>query len=147
LRTRFLSPDELLDYFNKRKLKTDLVTGETIGICSIADFLHICETCKKGDLYVSHSDLENSCKAFEEDPDGPLTKGQIYIVNLEVNNLSSALFMRNNGLVVDLWRQAANSNISPRRSIRYLTIKYTDESIWWSEDVYQEMEQYHLMRS
>ncbi len=145
--TRFFTPSELTDYFEQGELKEDLFDGETIAICSVADLLDICEAYKKGNLRISHQELDKRFNAFNENPEGPVRKGVVHVSELDQDNLSSALFERDGGTIIDLWRQAANKNISPKRSVRYLTLRMTSDSIWWSEDVYQEMEDYHIQIS
>jgi len=138
---RFFSPSEVTDYFEKGELNQDLFEGETIAICSIADLLDVCEASKKGNIRISPLELD---KKFDEfNLEDAVRKGFVSVIDLNQDNLSSALFERDGGTVMDLWRQAANQNISPKRSIRYLTLRITDDSIWWSEDVNQEMEEYH----
>lgn len=141
--TRFFSPPEVAQCFENGILREDLLNGETIAICSIADLLDICEAYKKGNLQVSHTELHTRAEAFTA---GPVKEGVVYIVDLDQDNLSSALFERDDGPVVDLWSVAIERNISPKRSIRCLTLRITDDSTWWSEDVYQEMEDYHAVR-
>ncbi len=139
--TRFFTPAEVIDYFEEGELKKNLLNGETIAICSIADLLDVCEAYKKGNLDIFLvEELGSKLDAFNE---GPVKEGVVSIVDLDQNNLSAALFERDSGVVIDLWRQAANRDVSPKRSIRYLTLRVTDDSIWWSENVYQEMEEYH----
>ncbi|HHC24179.1 MAG TPA: hypothetical protein ENK58_02005 [Desulfobacterales bacterium] len=142
--TRFFTPSEIADYFERGELKADLLNDEIMGICSVADFLDICEAYKKGKLRISsHKELNERFDAFDKLPEGPVEKGLVFIVNLDQDKLSSALFERDDGNVVGLWDQAATRHISPKRSLRYLTLRTNDDSAWWGEDVYLEMEAYH----
>lgn len=139
--TRFFSAAEIIRYFERGTLSADLNSGEIIAICSIADLLDICEAYKKDNLNISHVELHTR---FEEFKEHPVKEGSIYIVDLDQDKLSSSLFERDNGAVVDFWHTGVNRSISPKRSVRYLTIRIIDDSTWWSEQVYQEMEEYHI---
>ena len=141
METRFFTPSEVTDYFEKGELKQDLLEGETIAICSIADLLDVCEASKKGNIGISPLELYK--RFYEFDLEDAVREGFVTVIDLDQDNLSSALFERDGGTVMGLWRRAANQNISPKRSIRYLTLRITNDSIWWSEDVNQEMEEYH----
>lgn len=141
MRTRFFLPLEITNYFKHRKLRDDLLNYEAMAVCSIADLLDVCEAHKKGNLEISREDLLESFEAFNS---GPVKEGAVFVVDLDQDNLSSALFERHNEVVVDLWEEAANKDISPRHSVRYLTLRVTDDSVWWSEEVYREMLEYHI---
>lgn len=141
--TRFFTPVEVIDYFERGVLEEDLLDGRTIAIGSIADLLDICEAYKKGNLNISGMELQGRFDAFNA---GPIQGGAVFIIDLDQDNLSSALFERESGIVVGLWDQATRRSISPRRSIRYLTLRITDDVIWWPEDVYRQMEEYHVAR-
>ena len=141
--TRFFSPTEVAKFFERGDFKEDLLNGRTIAICSIADLLDVCEAYKKGNLSISHPELHQRFNAFDEDL---IRQGSVSVIDLDQNNLSTALFERDSGVVIDLWQQAANRVISPKRSIRYVTFRITGDSTWWSENVYHEMEEYHAAR-
>lgn len=138
-----MTPREVLKFFEQGKLKEDYDIGDYIYICSVGDILDVCEAYKKGKIPISIEELRERFNDFIESPIGPVNNGLVFIVDLGQDNLSSALFEREGGLVYDFWEKAANSNISPRRSIRYLTIRIIDGSTWWSEDVFLQMEEYH----
>lgn len=138
-----MSPREILDFFKHGRLKDDLENGNYISICSIGDLLDVCESNKKRIINIDREVLNQRYRELVEDQAGPVYNGLIFIINLEQDNLSSALFEKEEELIIDLWRQAANANISPRRSIRYLTMRIIDRSTWWSEEVYLQMEEYH----
>lgn len=140
MRTRFFLPPEVTNYFKRGELRDDLLNYEAMAVCSIADLLDVCEAYKKGSLDISREDLHGSFEAFNA---GPVKRGLVFVVDLDQENLSPALFERDSGVVVDLWGEAADKNISPRRSIRCLTLRITDDSVWWSEEVYREMLEYH----
>jgi len=138
--TRFFTPSEIADYFERGELKADMLNGESMGICSVADILDICEARKKGNLrFSSHKELDGRLDAFNKLSE----KGLVFVSNLDQDKLSSALFERDDGNVIGLWKQAASRHISPKRSLRYLSLRTNDDSAWWGEDVYLEMEAYH----
>jgi hypothetical protein len=143
MRTRFFLPLEIVNYFKQQELRNDLLSHDAMAICSIADLLDVCEAYKKGNLEISREELHRSFEAFNV---GPIKGGLIFVVDLDQANLSSALFERDNEVVIDLWEEAADKNISPKRSLRYLTLRITDDSVWWSEEVYWEMLEYHTTR-
>lgn len=138
--TRFFTPVEYIDYFKRGELKDDLLNGGVIAIGSIADLLDICEAYKKGGLKISGGELHQKFSAFEA---SVIKEGFVFIVDLDQEGLSTALFEKDNEMV-ELWQQAANRGISPKQSIRCLTLKIADDSAWWSENVYEEMEEYHI---
>ena len=138
--TRFFTPQEVTDYFERNNLNSDLLNDEMMAICSIADLLDICEAYKKDNLDIRYLELQERFETFNREL---VDAGKVFIADLDQDNLSKALFERDDYTTIDLWYKAANRNISPKRSIRYLTLRITDEAIWWSENVYQEMEDYH----
>jgi len=141
MRTRFFLPLEVINFFKQRELRNDLLNYDAMAVCSIADLLDVCEAYKKGKLDISREDLHKNFEAFNT---GPVKEGFVFIADLDQDKLSSALFDIDNEVVVDLWGEAADRNISPRRSIRYLTLRITDDSVWWSDEVYREMLEYHI---
>jgi hypothetical protein len=143
MRDNFMTPAEIIKFFEKGRLKEDNDGGECISICSVGDILDVCEAFKKGGITLSLEELMKRFQEFTEKDTGPVNSGLVFIVDLEQENLFHALFEREEGLVNGFWIKASNSNISPRRSIRYLTIRNVDGYTWWSEDVYMQMEEYH----
>lgn len=141
MQTRFFSPSEIIRYFEQGELTRDLLGGESIAVCSIADLLDICEAHKKGTLRPT----VNLHMMFKQLSDGPIREGLIFVSNLDQDALMAALFEREGGTILGLWSVAADRHISPRQSIRRLTLKITD-MVWWSDSVYQEMEEYHTVR-
>ncbi len=147
MKTEFMSPPELTSLFENGDIREDCLRGETILVGSIADFLWICEDCKKGNLKRNDKYwLQQRNFEIGNKPNSFIQEGMIYIVDLDNDILNNALFEKENNIVQDLWPKAADFRISPRRSIRYLTIRTTEETTWWSEDVYMQMEEYHSSR-
>ena len=143
MRDNFMTPGEIKKFFEQGKLKEEYDSDDYISICSVGDILDMCEAFKKGKITLSLDELMERFHEFAKKDTGPVSNGLVFIVDLEQENLSSALFDREELLVTSFWLKAANSKISPRRSIRYLTIRIVDESTWWSEDVILQMEEYH----
>ena len=50
MKTRLFSREEIKKYFDKNEIPHDLISHESIGISSIADFLELCETYKKSNI-------------------------------------------------------------------------------------------------
>jgi hypothetical protein len=141
-----MSPSDLILFFEKGQISQDCLDEKEILISSIADLLHICEDCKKGNLNKDLRWYEERLRELVDDPQSLLNRGYIHIADLDHDTLNKALFEREQNIVVEFWSEAANPQITPRRSVRYLTIKKADDSVWWSEDVYLQMEQYHSDR-
>lgn len=139
--TRYFTPLEVTRYFERGEAKQDLLDRQAMAICSIADLLDTCEAYKKANLDISFTELHQKFNAFDKNL---VREGFVSISNLDQYNLSAALFERDSGVVTDLWQPAANRGISPKQSLRCLTLRITDESVWWSENVYYEMEEYHI---
>lgn len=144
MQTRFFAPHEVFNYFESGKIESDISDIEMLAICSIIDLLDMCELYKKQRLHLSYSELQQKVQQFYETL---VETGQIVIVDLDQDNLSSVLFERDiTQEVTNLWNHACNRSISPKQSIRYLTLRLIDDSTWWSEDVYLEMENYHKIQ-
>jgi len=146
MNTNFMRPSDLILFFEKGRISQACLDGKEILISSIADLLHICEDCKKGNLNMELRWYEERLAELIDNPQSLLSRGYIYIADLDHDTLNKSLFEREQNTVMGLWSEAANPQITPRRSVRYLTIKIVDESDWWSEDVYLQMEQYHADR-
>ena len=146
MNTNFMSPSDLLNFIEKDLISQDCLDEQEILISSIADLLHICEDCKKGNLNKDLRWFEERLAELVNNTQSLLNRGAISIAELDHDTLNRALFEREQNIVIGLWSKAANQQITPRRSVRYLTLKIVDESVWWSEDVYLQMEQYHADR-
>lgn len=138
-----MKPSDLKRFFENGLISQDCLDGKEILIFSIADLLHICEDFKKGNLRTSAGHLKKRFTELADNPKSLAGKGLVYVADLDHDVLNKALFERENNIVHGFWSKATNSRIPPRRSIRYLTLRISDESVWWSEDVYLQMEQYH----
>lgn len=143
MRENFMTPVEILKFFEQGRLKEEYDGEDGIFICSIGDILDVCEAFKKSRIPLSLEKLTERFHDFAERDTSPVSSGLVCIVELVQDNLSSALFEREGGVVTGFWMKAVNSDISPRRSVRYLTIRICDGCTWWSEDVYLQMEEYH----
>jgi hypothetical protein len=118
-------------------LREELQFSSTIGVCSVADILHLTEDFKKGVLTIEPAEIVTK---FQE----IISEELVHITDLDKDRLSTALFERNeNNIVTGLCEQAAKKTISPKRSIRLLSLKICDETSWWSETVQEEMAEYH----
>lgn len=145
MRDKFITPNDLKEFFIQGKMGGEYVGGNYISIGSIGDLLDICESYKKGKIKINREKLMERYDELMVNPNGPIKRGTLFIIDLEQDNLAEALFEKEGGLVHDLWSQAANKHISPRRSIRRLTIRITGGSTWWSENVVIQMEEYNAL--
>lgn len=143
MQTRFCTPTEINDLIQNDKIAEDLLRFDTIAICSIADLLHQCESIKKSGDIGNIFDCQNKCDYILNNESGPVKRGIVHIANLSQERLSKALFNFDSGIAAELWGQAANSEISPRRSIRYLSLRLVENISWWTEQVFEEMEDYN----
>lgn len=132
MKNRFVSFSELLEYFAKDNLKTDVAGSIVIGISSVSDFLYLSETQKKD--VKSHLDICQRYDAFEANPKA---LGQICVAELDKAQLEAALFSERID-ITELWEKAANARIQPRHSITHLALRNTTYT-WWDENVFEEM--------
>ena len=139
----FMTRGEILKFFEQGRLKEDHDWEDSIFICSIGDILDVCEAFKKRRIILSSEELKKRFYDFAEKDTSPVNRGSVCIIDLSQENLFSALFERQGVVINGFWIKAVNSNISPRRSLRYLTIRICEGSTWWSEDVFLQMEEYH----
>ena len=138
MKNRFVSFFELLEYFVKDNLKTDIASCLVIGISSVSDFLYIAENQKKD--VKSQLNINRRYDSFEANPKA---LGQIFIAELDKDQLEAALFNERYD-ITELWEKAANAIIQPRHSITYLALRNTTYT-WWDENVFEEMEfEYNL---
>ena len=136
-----MKPSDLRAFFEESRISQDCLDGKEILIASIGDLLQVCEDCKKENYNKDMHWLEKRFAEEMENPQSPLNRGTMHISDLDQETLNRALFEREDNIVKDLWSKAANSHISPTLSVRYLTIRVTDETVWWPEDVFLQMEQ------
>lgn len=138
MKSRFVTYNELLIYFTKRKLRDDLLNMNTVGISSISDFLYITEQPKKNAK--CNFDIMQCCEAFKSDI---CENGIIHVAELDKDTLEEAIFTDNDEEII-LWNEAIKSFIEPRHSVTYLVLKKTP-STWWDEDILADMKaEYNL---
>lgn len=139
--TKYMTYSELKNFLKENQISQDCLDGKEILICSIADLLEICEDCKKNTISNLHW-LENRLEKVMRCITSPINLGNIHISELDHDALSRALFNRNDNIVIEFWQKGIDPHVSPSQSIRYLTIRISDETVWWSNDVFTQMEQY-----
>lgn len=138
METYFFSPMDIFDYFKNGKLKEKFQSSAAMGISSVGDILHLTEDWKKGNLAIGTSEISEKFQSI-------LSEESLYIADLDRDRLSATLFEKNeNNVVTGFCEHAAQKTISPKRSLRLLSLKVSDESIWWSERVQEEMINYHV---
>ena len=136
METTFFSPLDLLGYFKTKDLREELNDNSSIGVCSIADLLYMTEYHKTGEIPISSNLLSERFSNF-------ISLGITHVAELDQDRLSSSLFDRTaDNIVTGMCSKSAVMTISPRRSLRQLSLKISDETAWWSEKVLDEMEQY-----
>lgn len=137
MKTCFFSPVDILNYFKKGELKEEFQAFSAMGIASVADILHLTEDWKKGNLSIHSSEIMSKFR-------GIMSEESVYITELDRDRLSVALFKKDeNNVVTGLCQESAKETISPKRSLRLLSLKISDETSWWSETVLEEMDEYH----
>lgn len=117
----------------------------TAGIAflgTIADVLQRAELCKKG---AGAFDLATFVQRFEALRQGPLcTGGILHILALDPESFVDAAFdvdLAQGEAGVRLWREIANKDIRPWRTLRRLVLRPLEHR-WWGEEPYQQMEEY-----
>lgn len=136
METRYFNPKEFIHYALRGEIATDLSEGATLGRCSIADLIELCELQKKNNLNVSQSELLKKLEPFVEHF---MLNGTVFVADLDQETLSNILFVERNPS--ELWAAVATMEIPPLHSLRRLTLKNTEWD-FWGENVYIEMEEF-----
>ncbi len=136
METRYFDPDELFKYFTQDKISPDLIEGNTLARCSVADLIELGEAHKKGNLAIS---LDRFLKQFDSFIENLVNTGVVFIADLDQEVLSKMVFTGRNPS--KLWTDAATKDISPLHSLRRLTLN-SDEWGFWEKHIYIEMEDY-----
>ncbi len=130
MESRYFPRSELESCFRDWDLPGDLLSGQFIGIVSIADLVELCDLYKRNDDDAFLTNLQN----FKE---LALQNGYVFLSELDQFKLSSALFDRDE-VELTFWKDGADRSVPPLHSIRCLTLR-VDESVFWDIDAYNAM--------
>jgi hypothetical protein len=127
--------DIIYNFMNMKKIKDmmdqkNITNNDSYTICTVADVLHLTEEHKK---IRKIDNLVDKYNFFIE----KYNNGEFDIANLSHEKLKQTLFAgdyRENQLYI----QACNREISPRKSVALLSMRESDENWWWSESIWNE---------
>jgi hypothetical protein len=124
MNTKYLSKNPLEKYLNKEDQEID---DKTIFITSISDLIEVIETNNKRPS--SELNCADICRNLE-----PYTNsGKIHIAELDQEKLYNNLFED------EIWQKFSNAKENPLQIVRYLSLRKFDESVWWTESIFDEM--------
>ena len=137
--TRLLTRDRIERHlFRPAASIRALDPAQEIGICPVVELLEIGELVKKGKMADTVISFRSGLQAFLE---GPVCRGEVFVVNLDQSRLADVLFDREDHLVVGLWPTAGDCEpgVAPAHSVRRLLLRPSDQN-WWDSDIYREAE-------
>lgn len=133
---KFLTYSEIEAFFKTSNIKSIKKTmDESFLICSTSDILYISEQFKKNNIKTTITELSKNLEILCD------VSNPIYFPEIDRDVLLENLFdtEENN---ITLWEKACNMKVSPRFSISMIAIRISNSS-FWSEETFNEMEEYY----
>lgn len=121
----YISNNELENLLTRDQIPDKIAQKMSVGISSIADLIEIIEGSRKS-RNDKTAQLCNSCKQHS-------SNGDIYLAELDGSLLLKNLFDD------EIWDKFANTKSNPLMIARYISLKKADETIWWSDAIYEQM--------
>jgi hypothetical protein len=121
----YISKSDLELLLLKNTIPSEIRDKVGIGVTSISDLIELIEYRRKkeNDLTNRVSDL---CKEYIE-------KGILNVAEVDQHVLKMNLFDE------EVWEKFASVKADPLIILRYVSLKKFDETVWWSEAIFEQM--------